>query len=171
MAPDEGFFPRRQTPHPSRCRCASAIHLLPQGEKGRRTRNTTLCDCLTGKSPQNLSSPRAKNIPLNPSGKSKLEYAHPVPLEGRIAIVTDVGAGCGGRGNARRARCLQGGDFRERTTRARRRRCCGRQNRVVLAPVAGVKPPEAGEAQPGFARPSIRRRWRQEEFVSRESAA
>jgi hypothetical protein len=23
---------------------------------------------------------------------------HPVPLEGRIAIVTDVGAGCGGRG-------------------------------------------------------------------------
>src|SRR6185295_4603696 len=32
-APDEGFSSRRETPHPSRCRFASAIHLLPQGEK------------------------------------------------------------------------------------------------------------------------------------------
>ena len=28
----------------------------------------------------------------------RLYPAHPVPLEGRIAIVTDVGTGCGGRG-------------------------------------------------------------------------
>jgi len=35
-------------------------------------------------------------IDLDP--KSPAYSAHPVPLEGRIAIVTDVGAGCGGRG-------------------------------------------------------------------------
>ena len=54
--------------------------------------------------------------------------------------------------------------------RARRRRCCVRQRRVVLAPVAGVKLAEICRAQPGFGESSIRQRWRQEEFVSRESA-
>ena len=34
-APDEGFFPRRETPHPSRTRCARPCHPLPQGERGR----------------------------------------------------------------------------------------------------------------------------------------
>jgi hypothetical protein len=38
VAPDEGFSPRIKTPHPSRCRFAPAIHLLPQGEKGRPAR-------------------------------------------------------------------------------------------------------------------------------------
>ena len=46
----------------------------------------------------------------------------------------------------------------------------GRQRRVVLAPVAGVKLMEICRAQPGFGGSSIRQRWRQEEFVSRESA-
>jgi hypothetical protein len=32
---------------------------------------------------KSLSTPRAKNIPLNPSGKSKLNCRHPVPPEGR----------------------------------------------------------------------------------------
>jgi hypothetical protein len=50
------------------------------------------------------------------------------------------------------------------------RRSCVRRRRVVLAPVAGVKPAEIYRAQPGFGESSIRRRWRQEEFVSRESA-
>jgi hypothetical protein len=35
-------------------------------------------------------------VDLDP--KSPAYPAHPVPLEGRIMIVTDVGAGCGGRG-------------------------------------------------------------------------
>src|SRR6185436_19214322 len=35
-APDEGFFPRRQTPHPSRMSYAHSIHPLPQGERGKR---------------------------------------------------------------------------------------------------------------------------------------
>src|SRR5882672_7682712 len=34
---------------------------------------------------------------------------HPTPPEGRIAIVTDAGCGCGGRGSVRRATWLQGG--------------------------------------------------------------
>jgi hypothetical protein len=34
---------------------------------------------------------------------------HPTPQEGRIAIVTDAGCGCGGRGSVLRATGLQGG--------------------------------------------------------------
>jgi hypothetical protein len=34
---------------------------------------------------------------------------HPTPLQGRIAIVTDAGCGCGGRGSVLRATGLQGG--------------------------------------------------------------
>jgi hypothetical protein len=44
----------------------------------------------------------------------------------------------------------------------------GRQNRVVLAPVAGVKLAEAMPARPGPAKPSIRRiRRRGERAISR----
>ena len=60
--------------------------------------------------------------------------------------------------------------FRERTQRARRKHRCGRQNRVVLAPVAGVKPPEVLRSPTGIRGPSIRRRRRQDEFVSGERA-
>ena len=52
------------------------------------------------------------------------------------------------------------------------RRCCVRHNRVVLAPVAGVKLCE-DEIRPtgsGFRR-QFAKRPRQEEFVSEESAA
>jgi hypothetical protein len=34
---------------------------------------------------------------------------HPTPQQGRIAIVTDAGCGCGGRGSVLRATWLQGG--------------------------------------------------------------
>src|SRR4029079_2403598 len=59
---------------------------------------------LDGQISKNPSSPFRENIPLNPSGKSALRLAHPVPREGRIAIVTDVGTGCGGRGSVGRER-------------------------------------------------------------------
>jgi hypothetical protein len=39
---------------------------------------------------------------------------HPVPQEGRIMIVTDVGMGCGGRGSIRRAGVRRAGFARER---------------------------------------------------------
>ena len=143
-------------------------HLLPQGEKEEEASPRYKLSCPTA---QMFSCSRAKIFRLTRRANQNYNLRHPVPPEGRIAIVTDVG--CGMRWPRQcpaREVCLQGGSFRERTQRARRRRCCGRQNRVVLAPVAGVKPPEAGEAQPGFARPSIRRRRRQDEFVSGESA-
>src|SRR5206468_13088420 len=103
--------------------------------------------------------------------------------EGRIAIVTDVDAGCGGRGSVGRPWQSQGGrTARERsggarTTTLNRCResfgglvpgspagfCDGgrrRRSRVVLAPVAGVKFAGGGAARPGAATPSIRgRRW------------
>ena len=47
----------------------------------------------TGKSETLLSSPLAKNIPLYALVEAALEAPHPVPHEGRIAIVTDVGRG------------------------------------------------------------------------------
>ena len=34
---------------------------------------------------------------------------HPVPRRGALAIVTNVGTGCGGRGSVGRERCSQGG--------------------------------------------------------------
>jgi hypothetical protein len=50
---------------------------------------------------QILSSPFRKNFPLFFRRKSLFCLMHPVPLEGRIAIVTDVGAGCGGRSSVK----------------------------------------------------------------------
>jgi hypothetical protein len=85
---------------------------------------------------------------------------HPVPRRGALAIVTNVGAGCGGRGSVRREKPFAGRlsvserCLRRRTALKRFRQkfgrrhwlagwfgegSCVRQNRVVLAPVAGVK--------------------------------
>jgi len=65
--------------------------------------------------------------------------------EGRIARRHERGTGCGGRESARRAMAIAGRDEpRERSCGARDdRRFSGRQSRVVLAPVAGVKFAEA----------------------------
>jgi len=69
--------------------------------------------------------------------------------------------GCGGRGSVGRVSGSQGGqsiegmpvsDLGAQTNGA----CCGRVNRVVLAPVAGVKSAEAKSARPGSISP-IRR--------------
>jgi hypothetical protein len=55
--------------------------------------------CPTGKSLKKLSSPSRKNFPLNPSGKSFVRLVPSCPARGALAIVTNVGTGCGGRGN------------------------------------------------------------------------
>jgi hypothetical protein len=102
----------------------------------------------------------------------RYRLAHPVPLRGALAIVTNVGAGCGGRGSVRRAAGLRGGLWPVSDQRhADDRCCCVRQNRVVLAPVAGVKLAEMLRTQPGLAGSLIRLRRRQDEFVSGESTA
>ncbi len=66
-----------------------------------------------------MSSPLAKNISLCLSGKSSLQ-ARPVPShhEGRLAIVTKRGAGCGGRLSRSQTKGARG----------------GRRSRVVLTP-------------------------------------
>jgi hypothetical protein len=56
-----------------------------------------------------LISDFPKNISVPTHPKSPLELSHPTPQEGRIAIVTDAGCGCGGRGSVLRATGLQGG--------------------------------------------------------------
>jgi hypothetical protein len=119
-----------------------------------------------------LSSPGCKNNPLRRDPKSPLQLP-PIPSreEGRWPSSRTLGrvavdaAAPGARG-VRRA------GFRERISRADERRLnasamasvgrhsagwsfgggsCVRQNRVVLAPVAGVKPAQVCKAQPGNA--------------------
>jgi hypothetical protein len=64
-----------------------------------------------------LSSPSSKNISVFQKRKSGYMICHPVPLRGALAIVTNVGAGSGGRGSAR-AQCVIAGrilSIRERS--------------------------------------------------------
>jgi hypothetical protein len=49
------------------------------------------------------STPPRKNIPFRDYPKSPVQPARSIPPEGRIAIVTDVGVECGGRGSVARA--------------------------------------------------------------------
>jgi hypothetical protein len=56
--------------------------------------------CPTGALREFLSSLRAKNIFLPFFRNMCFDPRHPVPHEGRIAIVRDVGVGCGGRSGA-----------------------------------------------------------------------
>jgi hypothetical protein len=81
-------------------------------------------------------------------------HRHPVPHEGRFAIVTNVGTGCGGRGSVERAMGSQGGFFRERSRRAQTRDA-GADGEVVWSrrPGAGVKLAEVLKAQPGTTKP------------------
>ena len=56
-----------------------------------------------------LISDFPKNISVAAHPKSDLELFASRPTEGRIAIVTDAGCGCGGRGSVLRATGSQGG--------------------------------------------------------------
>src|SRR5258707_15815398 len=80
------------------------------------------------------------------------------PTRGAIARRHERGAGCGGRKGVRRATAVAGRDEpRERSDSVQDdRRLSGRQNRVVLAPVAGVKFAEASRPNRALAKTSIR---------------
>src|SRR5450755_3440528 len=85
-------------------------------------------------------SPPRKNKSFRGDPKSPVQLSSSRPASGALAIVTNVGAGCGGRGGVGRVVVIVGRALvRERTQRADDRRGCVRQNRVVLAPVAGAK--------------------------------
>jgi hypothetical protein len=133
-----------------------------------------VCDCPTGKSLKPVQ-PLHKNIPLRARPKSPLQLRPSrAREEGRIAIVTDVERGerWPRRRRARKRLCrvsLLMSEGRAPTNGARppsprlrrtgtkpaegfgARRRRGRQSRVVLAPVAGVKPAEMLRVQPDFA--------------------
>jgi hypothetical protein len=104
---------------------------------------------------------------------------HPIPEEGRIAIVTNAGWEAWTRQRRARQACSQGGIAVSEQQRAGRTAFVSafakassdgyqarrsllaktgrvRQNRVVLTPVAGAKSVEASRAQPGPAKPPIR---------------
>src|ERR1700704_832214 len=92
--------------------------------------------CPTGKSANCPSSPLCKNILLRHLVETDLLIPPSRPTRGALAIVTNVGMGCGGRGSVLRVKRLQGGFFESvsDTERADERRCCGRRSRVVLTP-------------------------------------
>jgi hypothetical protein len=53
--------------------------------------------------------PVAKIICFAPTPNHPYNVGHPVPSRGALAIVTNVGTGCGGRGSVRRARVRRAG--------------------------------------------------------------
>jgi hypothetical protein len=148
--------------------------------------------CLSGKSRMAWSSAAGKNIPLRRDPKSPLQTRHPAPARGayrdrhgRWARDAMDAAASGARGVAGRI-SVSDQPARRRPALKRLRRNLGRQHmsrsrgfgggsrgrqkRVVLAPVAGVKLMEILEAQPGFGESPIHQRRWQDEFVARESA-
>jgi hypothetical protein len=98
---------------------------------------------------QNLSSPFAKNISLNPSGKSALSLATSHPGKGRFAIVTNAGWDAVDAAASGAQACSQGGlAVSEQQARRTNGVCCVRQNRVVPTPVAGAKLSVAASIRP-----------------------
>src|SRR5712692_1379388 len=76
---------------------------------------------------------------------------HPTPPQGRIAIVTDAGCGCGGRGSVLRARRLRGGLRSVSDQQRADERCCSvRRSRVVLTPRRWRQVRGVASAQPGL---------------------
>jgi hypothetical protein len=64
--------------------------------------------------PHASPAPRVKIFGFRRRANHRYRFAHPVPQEGRIMIVADVGMGCGGRGSVARKTESQGGSSRER---------------------------------------------------------
>ena len=105
------------------------------------------------------SSPRHENIPLNPSGKSELQAPSSCPAQRGVGHRHERWGGLRWTRQRRSARCVcRAGDPVSEYSAQDDDACCVRQNRVVLAPVAGVKLPEANSSLPGSIKPSIRQR-------------
>src|ERR1700733_14916250 len=114
---------------------------LASDRPSRRLRE--LIDCPTGKSVAGVSSPSAKNISLNPSGKSLLELRASRLDKRGVGHRHERWAGCGGR-------CRAEG----RTVRKRTAKSCGpdaptlastRDNALHCAGMVTTKPGHQGE--------------------------
>jgi hypothetical protein len=95
--PDEGALSIDRSQPLTRLEFAPLIRAT-LSRKGRGEESLTRAHPPDGQIADSLSSPFRKNNSVLFLRKSLPWLRHPVPLEGRIAIVTDVGAGCGGRG-------------------------------------------------------------------------
>ena len=166
-APDEGSASAERNPSPA---FASRRHPLLQGERGR-----CRLICPTGCLPLPLSSPICKNISLRRQVETALFIPHVPPDKRGVRDRHERWGGMRWTRQRRARECDRRAGFpvSDRTARRTngadppslklrrtwhkpveaswRRRCCGRQNRVVLAPVAGVKSAEVLRAQPGLA--------------------
>jgi hypothetical protein len=118
------------------------------------------------------SSPRRKKKSLCPSGKSVLELPPSHPLhEGRIAIVTDVGVGCGGRGGVGRERdgrvasAMSDRAARRRPMQLRTAKACGSGTRCWCQIGGGFGNPTGFAQDRQFADDGDKK-----EFVAEESA-
>ena len=112
-----------------------------------------VCDCPTGKSPKTCPALAQKIFRFAPAPNQPYNSRHPAPTRG--AYRDRHGRWVRGAvAAARRARnkFSQGELAHERRPRADERRDRGRQSRVVLAPVAGVKPAEVLRNPTGFAK-------------------
>jgi hypothetical protein len=149
--PGAGWYRRRSDSHscdPLACndvdRPCAGHHLSRSCLLSRRTRPPD------GQITKTCRAPCRKIIPLTRRANQFYQFARLTREEGRIAIVTKRGMGCGGRGSAGAQ-----GDRRadpgsvSGSRRADERRCCVRQNRVVPTPVAGAKLSVAKSIQPG----------------------
>jgi hypothetical protein len=104
-------------------------------------------DCPTGKSPKVCPALSGKIFPLPCRANHGHDSARLTRQEGRIAIVTNAGEDAVDA--AASARKVIAGRFSvSDAQRADERRQRVRQNRVVLAPVAGVKLPVANSVRP-----------------------
>ncbi len=101
-------------------------------------------------------APLQKYFCFGPRQISSLIRTVPSRQEGRIARRHERGAGCGGRESVRRCQGMAGrvDKAREPTNGTQTNDAFrGRQSRVVLTPVAGVKFAEAKSARPGLDKP------------------
>ena len=99
--PEKARFPNRPS---CRTRRKLAISAPRVGRLGRVI-------CPTGSLLTPVSSPLCKNILLRHLVETDLLIPPSRPTRGALAIVTNVGMGCGGRGSVLRAKRLQGGFY------------------------------------------------------------
>jgi hypothetical protein len=96
---------------------------------------------------------------------------YPVPLRGALAIVTNVGTGCGGRGSVACAIRSQGGSFRERSAAHKTNNAEAYGKTVWSWHPLLVSSWRRRVGPTGLGQVLIRWRRRQDEFVSGESKA
>jgi hypothetical protein len=64
---------------------------------------------ITSDFPKSCQVQESKIFRFHRRANHRYRFAHPVPLRGALAIVTNVGTGCGGRGSVEHEAELQGG--------------------------------------------------------------